>query len=42
MLTNREVRDAYEFNPFSRKTVAEVLAIFASPQYITPTNLLAQ
>ena len=40
MLTSREVRESYSFNPFSRKTVAEVLAIFASNQYTTPTNLL--
>ena len=42
MLTNREVRASYSFNPFHRKSVTEVLDIFASPQYTTPTNLLAQ
>lgn len=40
MLTNRESRASYSFNPFHRKTVAEVLTIFSSYKYTTPTNLL--
>lgn len=40
MLTRPEIRAGYHFEPFNRKSVSEVLAVFAN-RYTTPTNLLA-